>query len=358
MGKNMEFFDMAESKKPLHEVSLATDSSKGSDTAENLPSRISRYGIAKARAVENCNWLAEYGKSLEFVKVQTIEGEVDYHDPMEFHEVVKLTQDLERCGNWMLFHHYFTVDKVRLANMKTCKKHLMCPLCAIRRGSKALQAYLDRFELITAENPNLKPYLLTLTVTNGEDLAERFEHLQKSFKKYMKRKRTADSLGRGYCELNKVHGAVFTYEFTHKENGWHPHIHMVCMCDPNDLPDFPQFTKDGNLKKESKLAQEWLDITGDSYIVDIRSIEGDPVEGFIEVFKYALKFSDLTPEDNYHAYRTLRGKRLQGSFGLFWGVKVPEKMTDDLFEELPYLELFYRYTRAGYSLEKTKLVEV
>lgn len=348
---------MTESKKPLHEISLTADSSKGSDTVENLPSRITRYGLAKARAVENYNWLVEYGKSLEFVKVHALNG-VEFHDPMEFHDVVKLTHELEGCANWMLFHHYYTIDKVRLANMKTCKKHLMCPLCAIRRGSKALQAYLERFEVISSENPVLRPYLLTLTVTNSDDLSERFEHLQKSFKKYTDRRRDADKKKRGYCELNKVHGAVFTYEFTHKDNGWHPHIHMVCMCDPNDLPDFPQFTKDGNLKKQSKLAQEWLSITGDSYIVDIRAIEGDPIEGFIEVFKYALKFSELSPEDNYHAYRTLRGKRLQGSFGLFWGVKVPEKMTDDLFDELPYLELFYRYTRAGYSLEKTKLVEI
>ncbi|TOH63980.1 hypothetical protein CGI76_24565, partial [Vibrio parahaemolyticus] len=91
---------------------------------------------------------------------------------------------------------------------------------------------------------------------------------------------------------------------------------------------------------------------------DFRPIENDPVEGFIEVFKYALKFSDLSPSNNYHAYKLLKGKRLQGSFGLFWGVKVPESMEDDLFDELPYLELFYRYTNAGFSLQETKKVEI
>ncbi|MCP4058787.1 MAG: hypothetical protein GY738_16030, partial [Pseudoalteromonas sp.] len=38
-------------------------------------------------------------------------------------------------------------------------------------------------------------------------------------------------------------------------------------------------------------------------------------------------------------------------FGCFWGVKIPEKMTDDLLEDLPYIELFYKYTKAGYSLQ-------
>ena len=44
-------------------------------------------------------------------------------------------------------------------------------------------------------------------------------------------------------------------------------------------------------------------------------------------------------------------KRLQGSFGLFWGVNVPDKLTDDLLpDELPYIELFYKYTNAGYTV--------
>uniref|UniRef100_UPI0033072C1B hypothetical protein n=1 Tax=Pseudoalteromonas sp. TB43-MNA-CIBAN-0091 TaxID=3140416 RepID=UPI0033072C1B len=54
---------------------------------------------------------------------------------------------------------------------------------------------------------------------------------------------------------------------------------------------------------------------------------------------------------NIEAYSYLKGKRLTGSFGFFWGVKIPEKMTDDLVEDLPYIELLYKYTKAGYSLK-------
>jgi len=255
----------------------------------------------------------------------------------------------------MVFHHYYTVDKIRLARGSFCKKHLMCPLCAIRRGAKSLKAYLDRYELILAENANLKPYFLTLTVANGADLKERIEHLTKSFKKYMTRKRVADTRGYGYTELNKIHGGVFTYEFTYSDkNGWHPHIHAIVMVDPSDPIDF-DFEASGHKKSQSRLSKEWLSITGDSSIVDCRPIDTeDPVKSFCEVFKYALKFSDLEPEDNYKAYQVLNGKRLQGSFGLFWGVKVPEKLTDEILEEeFPYIELFYRYTKAGYSVVDT-----
>jgi hypothetical protein len=49
------------------------------------------------------------------------------------------------------FRHYFTIDKVRLHGASFCMKHLLCPLCAIRRGAKALKAYLDRWEVIQVE---------------------------------------------------------------------------------------------------------------------------------------------------------------------------------------------------------------
>ena len=46
--------------------------------------------------------------------------------------------------------------------------------------------------------------------------------------------------------------------------------------------------------------------------------------------------------------------RFTGSFGLLWGVKVPDTLLDETFDDLPYLELFYRYTKDGYSLESAQ----
>ena len=103
-----------------------------------------------------------------------------------------------------------------------------------------------------------------------------------------------------------------------------------------------------------RLSREWHEITGDSFIVDVRPIsQDDPVSGFIEVFKYAVKFSDQEPADTVHAWATLRGKRLLGSAGCFRGVEIPEDLTDDASDVagLPFMDMLYRYTRAGYSLE-------
>jgi hypothetical protein len=116
---------------------------------------------------------------------------------------------------------------------------------------------------------------------------------------------------------------------------WHPHLHGIVLC--TDQPDMFR------LRRESE------DITKDSYQVDVRPISGDPVESFVEVFKYALKFSDLTLSDNWEASLILQGRQLLVSFGLFRGVKIPHRLTDELLDDLPYVELFYRYFDGRYQ---------
>ena len=99
------------------------------------------------------------------------------------------------------------------------------------------------------------------------------------------------------------------------------------------------------------------DITGDSFIVDVSPIS-DMASGFVEVLKYALKFSDLSLEDNYHAFQVLSGQRLMDSFGILRGVEIPEELTDEPLDGLPYVELFYKYlSGAGYSLHSVKTPE-
>lgn len=324
---------MTEKEKPLSNDALAGEFDKGSGIF-HLPRRVERYSTAKSRQVEILTHVKQF--------VQT--------DPSTaiLSNLDNIQHRIEACGNYLVFNHYYTVDDVRLSKASFCKTHLLCPLCAIRRGAKQVQAYLEKLELLRNDNPRLKPYMLTLTVKNGHDLSERFEHLTKSVKKLLVKRRDA-LRGKWTSQLSKALGGVFSYELTLSEHGWHPHVHMVILCDQDDPIPFSQAKA-----KDSDLSREWLAVTGDSFIVDVRPIEGDPAEGFIEVFKYALKFSDLSPQENLTAYLTLKARRLTGSFGLFWGVQVPDAMTDSLLDELPYIELFYQYTRAGYSLAGTR----
>ena len=114
-----------------------------------LPKRIDRYGKAKNGALDV----------------------VDYMETLPQHQAT--AKRVKSCGDYLAFRHYYTVDRVRLHGASLCMKHLLCPLCAIRRGAKYLKAYLVKFEALQQQNPNLKAYLVTLTVKDGPDLAER-----------------------------------------------------------------------------------------------------------------------------------------------------------------------------------------
>ena len=75
-----------------------------------------------------------------------------------------------------------------------------------------------------------------------------------------------------------------------------------------------------------------------------------------------MKFGDLSVEKTWEAFKVLKGKRLTGSFGLLWGVKIPENLADDLPEDkdLPYLEMLYKFVygkQSYYDLAMTRHVE-
>lgn len=309
---------MAKKKTPVNAIDLAEEAFTGAQEAASFGDRIARYAGAKKHALGMLTYL----KSVQ-------------DDPSD--SASRAAARLGSCGNWLHFREYYTVDKIRLHAAEFCKQHLICPLCAIRRGAKTLAAYVARWQVIHAQQPALKLYLLTFTVKNGEDLAERQAHLVRALRRLLDRRRyfNAGIRAAPWTELCKVQGGVYAQEVTNIGNGWHPHAHMLAAC--TGEPD------------SAALSAEWQAITGDSFIVDVRPITGDPVDGFLEVFKYAVKFSDLDYADNWHAAKLLRGKRLLASFGCFWGVKVPEALTDEPLDDLPYIDRFYRYIAGQYQ---------
>jgi hypothetical protein len=82
--------------------------------------------------------------------------------------------------------------------------------------------------------------------------------------------------------------------------------------------------------RQEALSAEWHRITGDSFIVDVRPITGDPSGGSWRSSARREVLRPL-PEDNWHAAQRLKGKRLLNSFGLFRGVEVPESPLTNLW---------------------------
>ena len=349
---------MKDNKKPRNDVLLAGQASEQGlditvDSNAKHRARITRFGHLRQQSKDMSNWL--FTQHDEARSLDTPMGELM---ATRFGHFANL---LSGCANLLLFKHYYTLDKYKLSGLKTCKKHMLCPFCSAIRASKQATAYHDKMVHLLKENPNLKPVFVTLTVRNGDDLKERFNHLKDSFKVYQSRRRDWLKKGRGYNEFCKAHGIVYAYEITNNGKGWHPHLHMILLVD--DWID------------KDKLSAEWYAITGDSFIVDVRRVKPSKAEvdtidakqqkedysdGFMEVFKYAMKFTELTHYQIWIAHETLsptgRLTRLQGSVGLFRGVEVPKTMTDDFIaDDAPFMLILYKFFKgAGYSVEFMK----
>lgn len=300
---------------PLTAEFLAESANQGTVGVAALPNRLSRYGVAHQRAL----LMADYAESI---------GELS------------MGRRLTSCGHWLLFRHYQKTDEVRLHAASLCRKHLLCPLCAIRRGQKALDAYMGRVEHVFASEPRLKAFHVICTVKDGADLMERFHHLRGVMRKMTQARRDhlkAPEKNR-HVEFAKAVGGVHSIEVKKgKGSGlWHPHVHMIWLC--HEAPD------------EKELRKQWEGWAGDSWSCKVVPFhnEADLLGGFQEVFKYALKFSEMAPSDNWEAFQKLSGHRLVDSFGCLRGVVIPDEL-DEPIEGEDFAEILYRWIGKGYS---------
>jgi hypothetical protein len=332
--------------------------------------KLARYASAKARTVQ----VAEYiGTQIR----------PEATDPLS-----KAVRSLHECGSFLAFRHYFTVGIHKLIAGCTCKIHLLCTLCAIRRAAKMIALYSEKITQVKQEaQHDLDEVMITWTVKNGEDLAERFDHLTESIKAHLQKRRNALKKNpKTDCILKLIEAAVYSLEVTHSESrGFHPHCHMVALV-PSGILKYSELTIKGNkalvpVDFHRQLVQEWQEITGDSFIIDVRKIEsdrmpehGESIEGtrlkaLIEVFKYSLKMNRINSDhaadhsDNIRiqveAYRILKGRRLIGSFGQLRGVKVPDDLNDQPLAaaELPYVDLIYEYSGVNFGYQMTNHTE-
>jgi hypothetical protein len=257
---------------------------------------------------------------------------------------------ITECGDWLKFRDYFTVGQIKLAGASFCMKHLVCSLCAIRRASKLMAGYLTRYQVIRKTSPEISAHLATLTVRNSHDLGEVLAHLLASLRLLNRRRNNQ----RQSSLMHTVLGGVYSVELTHAaRTGWHPHVHAIWL------------SSDPAMHEQSstyRLRSEWEQITGDSFMCDIRPIVADlelppdidpHSKGFAEVFKYAMKPSELGADKLIEAYPHLAGKRLIGSFGLFRGVPEPTDLADDLagLDGLEYVEFLAKFVAGAYRIK-------
>ena len=302
-------------------------------------------------------------------------------------DLLKESGKLDSCGSRLYFHHWNEpgIDLYRLAGGFTCRMHLLCVCCAMRRSAKLVRAFDEAIRWVLNQNPHYVAVLITKTVLNGESLSERFTHITSAHRQLCQWRREAFVKSRRPVLrptiYRHVKGAAGSYEFKRGGNSglWHPHMHEIAILDSRDF-DFSsveeeysrqQVNEQGHklvdadgiplwetctktiwkpLDFESQLAQEWWMITGDSYIVDVRRLDVQDTTDFLvavcEAFKYALKVNELEFADQIEGYRTLKGRRLVYSYGCLHGVVVPDEAFDtveDMLLDRPYVEIVYQY---------------
>jgi len=317
----------------------------GSDSDQEHKEKLEKYSKAKQHQVSVADYILQ-------------------HEPLLNKELIAL-QD---CSTSLIFRHWYTVGQYRLIGGCTCKKHLLCAMCALRRSAKTVHAVEKKVLAVLAEHPDLVPVLITFTIVNGESLDERYTHITSSKTKLLHARRNALSAKRMKTKsvTRFIHGSFGSYEFKKGAGGygWHPHSHEIALLLPS--VKFQKVIKKGKevecpIEFEQALQQEWLNITGDSWSVDVRKVSAvDTLESkngllkaIYEASKYALKLNDIEHEDQVHAYKVLRGRRLTFTYGSLWGIKIPDDLNDTIEEELlllPYVDLVYSFYSGIYNL--------
>lgn len=301
----------------------------GSDAEQEHKERLKKYSGAK----KHSNQVADH---------------IVAHEPTLYKEA----ELLRACSTWLIFRHYYTANQYKMIGGCTCKKHLLCAMCALRRSAKTVKEYEARVTQVMAEKTDLVPVLVTLTVKNGPDLAERTKHLDSAVSRMIKNRSNSLAGGRHQTCFSVIDGGAGAFEFKRGKNSglWHPHLHMIGLVpSETDL-----------LQLEWDMSEEWRKLTKDSQNVDVRPMYTSLEEGYFkaicEVFRYALKFGEMQIEDQVHAYKILRGKRLVRAFGSLYGVVVPDDLNDSIEDELklkPYIDLVYEYSKGkGYFLKE------
>lgn len=308
--------------------------------------RLDRYSTAKARQKRLTDFIIKQNHGSDNPK----------------HE--KELRALVECGSFLIFRHYLKLDIRKLRGGCTCKKHLLCALCAIRRAARSIAVATQRLDHVL-QSGEYEAFFVTLTVKNGPDLSERFEHLIGSYKKLLHKRRNS-RLKKPKTDTcyRIIEGAFASYEVTYNNDDeeYHPHLHSVVLVPSGSLPTSDRLVKSKGKEKLiqvpidfwRQLSSEWKDITGDSYIVDVRKIDSkeDIMQALVECFKYALKMQDLDPGIQLHCYDVLKGRRLHTSFGALYGLKLETETNDELLkDDLEYIDELYRYSEGfGYQL--------
>lgn len=213
----------------------------------------------------------------------------------------KLSSRLQNCRRHACFVQHKVTKKLRVMSSR-CKLR-WCPICRDVQRMIVTQA-VDKWLRCQKY-----PKMITLTLMHNDDpLQLQIKKLYDCFRKLRRR---------AYFQ-RLITGGVwfFQLKYNARTEEWHPHIH--CLVAGKYLP-------------HSRLKSLWHEITGDSFVVDIRPVK-DLENAATEVARYATSPADLTQVDTDQAltiHYATKHKRICGSWGTAKKVTLKPTPQDD-----------------------------
>lgn len=207
----------------------------------------------------------------------------------------------DNCRTYAFFVRHKTTGQVKVQGC-SCRLR-WCPLCIKSRK------FVIKNEVCSWVKKLKKPKFLTFTLKHQDrPLRDTVKDLYKYFRNVRRTK---------WFKKN-VRGGVWFFQITKsKTDGlWHPHIH--CLVDSNFLP-------------KNDLSELWLQITGDSHIVDIRAVKNVKKTADY-VARYATvpcRLVDFDIDDAIEIVQTMHGKRICGTWGTGKEMSFAIRKSDD-----------------------------
>jgi hypothetical protein len=198
---------------------------------------------------------------------------------------------LEKRKPYLAYYSCVSYHNPRLRTVCSCNDWIVCQYCRVKRQIKnknRIKNYLLAVEEERKKKKNLsfqsfKFITLTQKWREGASIKDMLDLIQKNFKKLRNRKSWSKTITTGYF--------VASYEIS--EDMTNIHVHIVAL---------------GRYWDVYNLSDQWLSITKDSYIVDVRSITSfeDAVN---EIAKYIVKDTNPKLVDGMSEFRIANPKR-------------------------------------------------
>lgn len=196
-----------------------------------------------------------------------------------------------------------------------------CHPCGTERASRIASNVISH-----AAGRRLRFITLTL-IQYTEPLNNTLNRLYRSFR----------TLQRSPLWKKHVTGGVSFLElkYIHKTANWHPHLHILC---------------EGSYFPQPLLRRQWLSVTGDSYIVDIR-----PGGNSRKVARYVTKYASKPMSSEFvrdpdllsEAVQALYHRRLCTTFGGWRKVLLTDPDNDDEWTNLGDLHIWLQAAADG-----------